>query len=228
MYLIRCQWFRLILSLLQIIIRFKQKLHLQAEFRLVRIPEFASSDLFSVWSVFNKAQCSGSMGAVSYRHRLKSHFLLITCMILTNPRKANMPSPHSLFLMGLPLVQLLLFGPCWKLCRHFACQFLYALGEVIKVQRKFRNLIHTILLFVGWARAQARVISIHIYCMAPFLQIDTHWQPHTHMMRDLCIAAIYHLSFPYNKLNTVTPSIWNCFLVSGVTLIPAIKQEYVT
>lgn len=101
--------------------------------------------------------------------KLKSHFLLITCMILTNPRKANMPSPRSLLLIGLPLVQLLPFGPCWALCRHFACQFLYALGEVIKVQRKFRNLIHTILLFVGWAMEQAWVRSICIYCMAPSL-----------------------------------------------------------
>lgn len=134
--------------------------------------------------------------------KLKSHFLLITCMILTNPRKANMPSPRSLLLIGLPPVQLLPFGLHWELGRHFGCQFLYALGEVIKVQRKFRNLIHTILLFVGWAWEQAWVISLHIYCMAPSLQIDTHWQPHTHMMRDLCIAVIHHLSFPSHKLNS--------------------------
>lgn len=128
--------------------------------------------------------------------KFKSHFLLITCMILTNPRKANMPSPHSLLLIGLPPVQLLPFGPCWELCGNFACQFLYTLGEVIKVKRKFRNLIHTIPFFVGWAWEQARVISTHIYCKAPFLQIDTHWQAHTHMMRDLRIAVIHHLSFP--------------------------------
>lgn len=192
MYLILRQWF--ILPPPQIIIRWKQKSIFSVHF-----PELASSDLLSLSLIRHNAVVLWTLFPTG---KLKSHFLLITCMILTNPRKANMPSPHCLLLIGLPPVQLLPFGLWWELCRHFACQFLYALGEVIKVERKFRNLIHTILLFVGWAWEQAQVISIYIYCMTPFLQIDTHWQPHTHMMRDLRIVVIHHPSFPPHKLNS--------------------------